>query len=190
MGKMRRVTGNLTLKGVGGQIAVEGDWLTIYRRGTFAKMNHGLKGEKRIPIKNILAVQVKKPGLTNGYIQFTLGGSKEDTRGVVAAATDENSVVFTSRQSDDAYAICNYVEYYIIHGKAPKEVSTEAAEDSSGVTGGSATRIPPPVQPAAPSAPPGWYPDPHARHELRYFDGGQWTHHVSDHGVQSSDPIN
>jgi uncharacterized protein YxjI len=33
-----------------------------------------------------------------------------------------------------------------------------------------------------------WYPDPFGRHELRYYDGSQWTEHVSSHGKQSTDP--
>jgi uncharacterized protein YxjI len=36
--------------------------------------------------------------------------------------------------------------------------------------------------------PPNWYPDPLGRHELRYWDGSQWTEHVSSHGRQSVDP--
>jgi hypothetical protein len=36
--------------------------------------------------------------------------------------------------------------------------------------------------PARPTAP-GWNPDPYARHELRYWDGDQWTGHVSDAGT-------
>ncbi|MGQ0431687.1 MAG: phospholipid scramblase-related protein [Microthrixaceae bacterium] len=35
--------------------------------------------------------------------------------------------------------------------------------------------------------PPNWYPDPLGRHELRYWDGSQWTEHVSSHGRQSVD---
>ncbi len=35
---------------------------------------------------------------------------------------------------------------------------------------------------------PGWYPDPYGRHEVRYFDGSQWSEHVSSHGRQSADP--
>ncbi len=35
----------------------------------------------------------------------------------------------------------------------------------------------------------GWYPDPTARHELRWFDGSTWTAHVSDQGATSSDPL-
>lgn len=34
-----------------------------------------------------------------------------------------------------------------------------------------------------------WYPDPLGRHELRYWDGAQWTEHVSSQGQQSVSPI-
>jgi uncharacterized protein YxjI len=40
----------------------------------------------------------------------------------------------------------------------------------------------------APPAPAGWYADPYGRHEARYFDGMQWTEHVSSHGRASVDP--
>lgn len=36
---------------------------------------------------------------------------------------------------------------------------------------------------------PDWYPDPWGRHELRYFDGADWTEHVSSHGRQSVSPV-
>jgi uncharacterized protein YxjI len=36
---------------------------------------------------------------------------------------------------------------------------------------------------------PDWYPDPSGRHELRYWDGREWTDHVSSHGRSSNDPI-
>ncbi|PKQ19840.1 MAG: hypothetical protein CVT66_08245 [Actinobacteria bacterium HGW-Actinobacteria-6] len=41
----------------------------------------------------------------------------------------------------------------------------------------------------APSVPAGWHPDPHGRHELRFWDGSQWTSNVSDAGVQSVDGV-
>ncbi len=34
-----------------------------------------------------------------------------------------------------------------------------------------------------------WHPDPTGRHELRYWDGTQWSEHVSDGGVQSTSPL-
>ena len=39
-----------------------------------------------------------------------------------------------------------------------------------------------------PGTPANWHPDPFGRHELRYWDGSQWTEHVSSHGRQSIDP--
>lgn len=36
---------------------------------------------------------------------------------------------------------------------------------------------------------PGWYPDPLGRHEHRYWDGREWTHHVGSRGQQSIDPV-
>jgi hypothetical protein len=37
--------------------------------------------------------------------------------------------------------------------------------------------------------PANWYPDPAGRHELRYYDGTQWTEHVSSGGKQTIDPV-
>lgn len=39
------------------------------------------------------------------------------------------------------------------------------------------------------STPANWYPDSTGRHQLRYWDGQQWTAHVSDNGVQGVDPL-
>lgn len=40
-----------------------------------------------------------------------------------------------------------------------------------------------------PVSPAGWHPDPATRHEMRYWDGRQWTEHVSDQGAVSVDPL-
>lgn len=34
----------------------------------------------------------------------------------------------------------------------------------------------------------GWHADPTGRHEVRYFDGASWTEHVSNAGIQGTDP--
>lgn len=44
-------------------------------------------------------------------------------------------------------------------------------------------------QDAGGQTPASWYPDPAGRHEYRWFDGNQWTDHVSSHGKQSIDPV-
>jgi uncharacterized protein YxjI len=47
---------------------------------------------------------------------------------------------------------------------------------------------PPPQQQSPPASPAGWYADPLGRHQLRYYDGSQWTEHVSSNGATSVDP--
>lgn len=42
--------------------------------------------------------------------------------------------------------------------------------------------------PSSAAVPPQWSPDPSGRHQLRYWDGGSWSHHVADGGVASVDP--
>ncbi len=37
--------------------------------------------------------------------------------------------------------------------------------------------------------PANWYPDPMGRNEHRYYDGNEWTEHVSNQGVTSVDPL-
>jgi hypothetical protein len=47
--------------------------------------------------------------------------------------------------------------------------------------------------PGAPAAyhdvPPGWDPDPLGRHQLRYWDGDDWTSWVSDFDIIGQDPL-
>lgn len=43
--------------------------------------------------------------------------------------------------------------------------------------------------PASPTVPAGWHPDPQREHELRYWDGSNWTAFVADTGQQSVDPL-
>ena len=54
------------------------------------------------------------------------------------------------------------------------EPAAEAAEATAAAAGG--------------AAPAGWYADPSSRYELRYWDGNQWTEHVSRAGQQYTDP--
>ena len=40
-----------------------------------------------------------------------------------------------------------------------------------------------------PRVPAGWYTDPSARHERRYWDGTAWTAHVADAGIAATDQL-
>ncbi|MFJ3786308.1 DUF4429 domain-containing protein [Streptomyces sp. NPDC090093] len=90
-------------KGQGGQVSFDGEYVTITRKGLLARAGVG-KGEKRIHISQISAVQWKPPGaLVNGFIQFTLpGGNERRSRfgsQSADAAKDENSVMVTRKQA-------------------------------------------------------------------------------------------
>ena len=87
------------LKGRNGQIELYDDYIVVKRKGFFAKVSYGwTKGEKTIYFHNISAVQVKKPGMAVGYIQFTLGGGNESTKGIMAAVKDENTITFDGKE--------------------------------------------------------------------------------------------
>lgn len=42
---------------------------------------------------------------------------------------------------------------------------------------------------APPTLPSGWFPDPHGRHEYRWFNGTAWTADVADDGQRLVDPF-
>lgn len=117
-------------KGVTGRIEVDANFVTIRRKGAVAKMNYGwTRGEKRIPIAAITAVQYKKPGATNGYIQFTISGGNESTRGIIAAISDENSVAFNAFHKKEFEAIRDHIEQTIVARSNPSVVTHTSGPD-------------------------------------------------------------
>jgi hypothetical protein len=66
--------------------------------------------------------------------------------------------------------------------------STSAAAADSPPAQQPATVVVSPALAAPPTAPPSWLADPQQRHELRWWDGGRWTEHVSNGGVPGTDP--
>lgn len=104
----------ITAKGHNGTVHFDGKFVTIERTGGLARLSVG-KGEKRIPVKSITAVQWKPPGmLANGYIEFTvMGGNESRSRAGAAtaqAAGNENAVLVTKKQADDFTALRRAVE--------------------------------------------------------------------------------
>jgi hypothetical protein len=107
-----------TFKGHNGQVELTADSLTIHRRGVLGFLTQGLKGEKRIPYVSISAVQFKKAGLLNGYIQFSILGGIEARGGAFDAATDENSIMFRSSQNADFARLRDEIERRVAAAKA------------------------------------------------------------------------
>jgi hypothetical protein len=99
------VTDPILVEGHTGQVSFDGFFVTIHRKGFRARAVVG-KGEKRIPLPSIAAVQWKPAGgMVNGFIQFTVPGGNERRSSfgsqTTDAAKDENSVVFTKKQMPD-----------------------------------------------------------------------------------------
>ena len=49
-----------------------------------------LQGDKTIPYSSIVAIQLKKAGITAGYIQLILKGDSEAKGGLFQSVNDEN----------------------------------------------------------------------------------------------------
>lgn len=161
----------ISAKGHNGTVHFDGRFVTIERSGFLARASVG-KGEKRIPVRSIQAVQWKPPGaLVNGYIEFTVGGGNENRSRFGAATTDaaknENAVLVTRQQMNAFLALRDAVEDAMAGG--PIESHHSAAAYVYGAT-------PPPPPPSVPA---GWYPDPHGAQLQRYWDGNRWTEHTA-----------
>ncbi|MYV97262.1 DUF4429 domain-containing protein [Streptomyces sp. SID3343] len=93
----------LTVKGYNGTVTFDGEFVILTRKGFIARSTVG-KGEKRMHIGQITAVQWKQPGaLVNGFIEFTLPGGNEGRsqlgRQTRDAVKNENAVVVTRAQA-------------------------------------------------------------------------------------------
>jgi len=87
-------------KGSNGTVILKENHLII-KRGVKGFLLGGmmLRGDKTIPYSSIVAVQLKKAGMTAGYIQFTLAGGSEAKAGLLQSAYDENTVNFFSNKN-------------------------------------------------------------------------------------------
>lgn len=123
----------------------------------------------------------------------TLTEKSADGWNVVSIVTTSSEVTaFLSRVAISAPAAAASPAY------TPAAVSTPAAEPAGWAVAPEPSPAPaamapisaPAFQPAsssAPAVPAGWYADPAGRFDLRYWDGGAWTEHVSRAGQQSTD---
>lgn len=95
------------LNGVNGQLEVYDNKVIIKRKGALSKLTQGFfKGDKEILISKISAIQVKLGTVwTNGYIQLTLSGGNENTKGLLDATQDENTVMFNKKCNDEVIKI-------------------------------------------------------------------------------------
>lgn len=101
-------------KGYNGTVSFDGEFVTIERKGFFARATVG-KGAKRIPVSQITAVQWKQPGTVfNGFIAFTIAGGNESRSRfgsqTMSAANDENAVIVTKKEAKEFLALRDEIE--------------------------------------------------------------------------------
>jgi hypothetical protein len=72
------------------------------------------------------------------------------------------------------------IQHYSGHGMMPAQMPGAMPSQA----------LPPhPNAIAASTTPASWIADPTGRHQLRYWNGSEWTNAVSNGGVQSTDPL-
>lgn len=126
----------LSARGQNGTLLFDGTFVTIQRKGFLARSTVG-KGEKRIPIGSIAALQVKPPGLmVNGFVQLTVPGGNEQRsklgRQTFNAVHDENSVIVTKGQFEKFRPLIEAIESAIAqHQHSP--ITNEPAETAASV---------------------------------------------------------
>ncbi|MEW2082180.1 DUF4429 domain-containing protein [Streptomyces sp. NPDC005283] len=128
----------IEVSGQGGQVQFDGQHLTITRKGFLARATQG-KGEKRLHISQISAVQWKPAGpMMNGFIQFTIPGGNEARARfgsqTTSAAKDENSVIFTKQQQPDFEKLRAALDDAIAAQHAPKQAAGAPASVADELT--------------------------------------------------------
>lgn len=122
---VRRERHVIEVKGKGGQIQFDGQYVTITRKGLLARSIVG-KGEKRLHISQIASIQWKPAGaVVNGFIQFGVPGGVERRskfgNQTQDALKDENSVVFTKQQMPAFEELRKALDVAIAQQHAPQQ---------------------------------------------------------------------
>lgn len=101
----------ISFKGRNGKIELFEDFVRLNRETIMGVLMQGLKGKKDIYFHNITSIQIKKPGLVVGYLQFSIPGGNESRGGVYNSMQDENSIAFLGKKEyEKALEIKEYIE--------------------------------------------------------------------------------
>ena len=115
--------------GVAEELEAFEDKVTITPRGFLGLMSKGLKGTKTILFSSISGIQYKEPGITNGYLQFTIPGGNESRSGLFGAASDENTFMFSSEVNEMVLEVKDFIEQKVKEARQPRERQAASAAD-------------------------------------------------------------
>lgn len=115
----------LVAKTIGVKVSVYPDKIVISRSG----LGGGSRGDKHIPLSSITSVQIKKPGLTAGYIRFGILGAIEGGRGW-SPRSDENCVVFSVHKTGQFSAVRDLIEKLKTRATASAQAADQPQQQS------------------------------------------------------------
>ncbi len=121
-------------KGTNASVTFDGNFVTIKRNSLLGRMTIG-KGDKRIPVGSISAVQWKPAGIMmNGFIEFSISGGNEAKSklgsSTLDAAKNENAAVFTKKQMPDFERVRAEIEANIAHRQnGNSQIQSASIED-------------------------------------------------------------
>lgn len=116
----------ITARGISGQLSFDGQSVTITRRGLLPWLLTGSGGTKSIPLKSVSAVQHRRCGFYQGYLQLSIAGELEGGgrgTGRNPFVKDENTLVFYFRANNDFAAMADTLRAAVrdtANGVAPK----------------------------------------------------------------------
>lgn len=123
--------GTLVASGAGGTMKFNGREVIISRKGGLSLLIHGLAGEKAIAISGIQAVQLRPARFgVRGYLQLTVMGGAESRGGAIAAAADENSVLFDVKDQPAFEALGEAIRTAIHEARQPVSVTAAAPSEA------------------------------------------------------------
>ena len=111
--------------GVGDVLFVYEDSIVLKHKGALNALAMGVHGDKTIFYSDLTSVQFKRAGLLAGHIQFSLMGGRESTGGVLAAASDENTITFNSDVNEMAEKVVAYIENKIRESRAARNAPVQ-----------------------------------------------------------------
>ena len=106
--------------GVGDKLTVFEDRIVIKHKGALNFMAMGIHGDKVVYLADITGIQFKPGGMTSGHLQFSMLGGNESKGGILNAASDENTITFTSQKNSEAQKIHDYLNNKLRELKAAK----------------------------------------------------------------------
>jgi hypothetical protein len=120
-------------------MAFDGESVVVTRRGMMPWMIHGSSGHKSIPVRSITAVQYRRCGFYQGYLQLSVSGELENGGGrnheSSRLASDENTILFYWRGNQAFHDLAEEIRAAIRAQHAPAVKPTPSAA-TSGLVGG------------------------------------------------------